>query len=339
MDSFSATLKVLGAFVLVTLFLIAGLFAYFNLPGPDPDADVALGVTFSQRYATDLGLDWKRTYLAMFDDLGARRVRIATYWDLVERVPGAYDFSDIDWMLDEAAKRGVKVILTVGQRSPRWPECHIPEWVRENGNDAVREARLTDYVGALITRYRDRPEIAVWQVENEPFVKFFGECPAFSRDFFDNELAYVRSLDPSRPILVTDSGEFSTWTAAARRGDILGTTMYRKVHNPSYGYVTYPIGPNYYRFKAALIRALLGKDGFIVAELQAEPWADGWVGDKSVKEQYETMNPDLLREYVEYSKRVGFSESYLWGAEWWYWLAETKGQPAVWETAKELFRS
>lgn len=332
-------LKIVGVAVLVTFAIALGFFAYFNLPGPAPREDVALGVTFSQRYARDLGVDWKKAYIAVLDDLGARKLRIPIYWDIVERDKGIYDFSDTDWMLDEAAKRGAEVILVVGQREPRWPECHIPEWVKSEGNGAYREARLTDFVGAAVTRYRDSKALAVWQVENEPFVTFFGECPPLSRDFFDGEIAYVKALDPSRPILITDSGEFSTWTAAAARGDILGTTMYRKVYNPSQGYVTYPIGPNYYRFKAELLKLFMGRDRFIVAELQAEPWANGWVADKSVEEQYRTMNPELLREYVDYAKRVGFSEAYLWGAEWWYWLKDVKGESGVWDAAKELFQT
>lgn len=329
--------KVLVSSILLTAVVMVALFAYFNLPGPKPRKDVRFGVTFSQRYAVDLGLDWKQTYRAVLDDLGVRKLRIPIYWDLVEKDRGTYGFADVDWMLDEAEKRGAEVILVVGQRSPRWPECHIPDWVKSDGNASVREARLTDFVGASVTRYRDHPAVSTWQVENEPFVKFFGECPEFSRDFFDKELAYVRSLDSSRPILVTDSGEFSTWTAAAVRGDILGTTMYRKVHNPKYGYVTYPLGPNYYRFKAALIRLFFGRERFIVAELQAEPWASGWVAHAPIAEQYKTMNPVLLREYAEFARRVGFPEAYFWGVEWWYWLKETKGEPEVWEAAIELF--
>jgi len=323
--------------VLVAIASALLLFGYFNLPGPAPSSDVSLGITFSARYATDLGVDWREAYLAMLDDLGVRRVRIPVYWDLVEQESGIYDFSEIDWMLDEAAKRGAETILAIGQREPRWPECHIPEWVRTEGNDAYREARLSDFIAEVVTRYRSRGEVSVWQVENEPFVTFFGECPPLSRDFFDKEIAYVKALDPTRPVLVTDSGEFSTWISAALRGDILGTTMYRKVFNPDHGYITYPIGPNYYRLKAALIRLITGRDRFIVAELQAEPWAAGWVGDASIEEQYLTMNPELLLEYVDYARRVGFSEAYLWGAEWWYWLKEAKGDSAVWEAARTIF--
>ncbi|HWQ60206.1 MAG TPA: cellulase family glycosylhydrolase [Candidatus Fimivivens sp.] len=331
--------KTVGIAFGLTLAVAAGFFSYFNLPGPAPREDVELGVTFSVPYALDLGIDWKAAYLATLDDLGARHLRIPVYWDRSEQSKGNYDFSDTDWLLDEAAKRGASVILVIGQREPRWPECHIPSWVKDEGNDAYRQARLTDFIGEAVNRYKGRSEVTVWQVENEPFVTFFGTCPTFSREFYDAEIDYVKRLDPSRPILVTDSGEFSTWTAAVSRGDIFGTTMYRKVFNQDQGYVTYPIGPNYYRFKAAVLGLFFPEHRFIVAELQAEPWLDGWVANASVEEQYRTMNPGTLREYVDYARRVGFPEAYLWGVEWWYWLKETKGEPAVWETARELFRN
>ncbi len=338
MKSFFAILKISGISIGVTILFSIGLFVSFNLSGPVPKEDMELGVTFSYRYATDLGLDWRSAYTAILDDLGVRKLRIPIYWDLSEPEPGRYDFGAVDWMLDEAERRGAEVILVVGQRSPRWPECHIPGWVEEDGNGVVREARLTDFLAETVKRYRDRRSVTVWQVENEPFVRFFGECPELSRDYFDKEIAFVRALDPSRPILVTDSGEFSMWMAAASRGDVFGTTMYRKVYNPSYGYVTYPIGPNYYRLKAWLVRMVTGRERFIVAELQAEPWAPGWVADTPIAEQYETMNPERLREYIDYARRSGFSEAYLWGVEWWYWLRETRGESAVWDAAAGLFR-
>ena len=51
-------------------FLVTLLFGLFNLPGLHPREDVALGITFSSRYASDLGLNWKETYLALLDDIG-----------------------------------------------------------------------------------------------------------------------------------------------------------------------------------------------------------------------------------------------------------------------------
>lgn len=332
-------LKIIGIFFAGSFLVVFGFFLYFNLPGPAPRQDVALGVTFSSRYATDLGLDWKSAYTAMLDDLGVRKIRIPVYWDLVEQSDGIYDFSDVDWQLEEASKRNAEVILSIGQRVPRWPECHIPGWVSAEGNDVFRQKKLLSLLGTILDRYKDRPEIRMWQVENEPFLSF-GVCPAFDRDFFDSELAFVRRADPSRSILVTDSGELSTWYNAARRGDVFGTTMYRMIYSPKAGgYFTYPIGPNFFRFKGWVAGLLSGQKHFIVIELQGEPWANGWVGTLPLDEQFKTMNEKLLRENIEYAQRVQYPEIYLWGVEWWYWLKEKKDYPALWDTAKEIFQA
>lgn len=327
--------KVIGSVALAALLLVLGVFVYFNLPGQPPRADTLLGVTYSSRYARDLGVDPQKTYIALLDDLKIRHFRIPVYWDLVESRRDSYDFSEIDWQLAEAKKRDADVILSIGQRVPRWPECHIPGWAKSD--TALREQELMDFLTVAVERYRDEDTIITWQVENEPFLVFFGECPPFDPDQLDKEIALVRKLDPSRPILTTDSGELSLWFRAARRGDIFGTTMYRMIHKPGVGYVTYPLGPNFFLAKRALAEALTDQKNFIVIELQAEPWASGWIPHVSLEEQFKTMDERKLSDIVTYAKRTQFPEIYLWGAEWWYWLKETKDYPAVWETAKGLF--
>ena len=37
-----------------------------------------------------------------------------------------------------------------------------------------------------INRYKDNQAIKAWQVENEPFLKGFGECPKLDKEFLDN---------------------------------------------------------------------------------------------------------------------------------------------------------
>lgn len=313
------------------------LFGYFNLPGPAPREDVKLGMTFSLRYAADLGLDWKEAYLALLDDVGVKKLRLPVYWDLVEKEPGKYDWSDLDWQLSEAEMRGADVILTIGQRVPRWPECHIPAWA--NGDEAKRKTALLHFMGKTVERYKDIAAVSMWQVENEPFLIFFGECPPLDKAFLDQEIAFVKGLDTTRKVLLTDSGELSLWVSAAKRGDVFGTTMYRHIWSPKVGgYFTYPIGPNFFRAKEWLVRTLTKQQNLIVIELQAEPWASGWIADIPLEEQFRTMDETKLRENVDYARRVGFPEVYLWGGEWWYWMKVKKDYPALWETGKELFQ-
>ncbi|MEP7162464.1 MAG: hypothetical protein ABI747_01735 [Candidatus Moraniibacteriota bacterium] len=337
MHTWLGLLKILGFTFLSLFLLVAIFFIYFNLPGPAPREDVHLGMTFSHRYATDLGLDWQATYGALLDEVGVKKMRLPVYWDLVEKNPGEYDWSVLDWEVNEAEKRGVELILTLGQRVPRWPECHIPAWA--NTKEALaRQKALRHFMTQTVKRYQGNPAVKTWQVENEPFLTFFGECPPLDVNFLEQEVALVKSLDPTRPVMLTDSGELSLWYRAAARGDAFGTTLYRKIYKGSIGYFTYPIGPNFFRFKAALVRLLTHQEHFSVIELQAEPWANGWVGSVPLEEQYITMNPDLLGENVDYARQVGFQDIYLWGGEWWYWLKEKKESPAVWERAKELYQ-
>jgi hypothetical protein len=148
----------------------------------------------------------------------------------------------------------------------------------------------------------------------------------------------VRSLDSTRKIIITDSGELSLWVGSAKRADVFGTTMYRNVYKEGFGYYVYPIGPRFFRFKYGIIKLFAKQENAIVIELQAEPWIAGWTTNQPLHEQYKSMNADKLRENVTYARKVGFPEIYLWGVEWWYWLKVEKNQPEAWDTAKELFQ-
>ena len=328
-------LKTIGKIVLGILGLAILLLIYFNIPVKKENENAQLGITFSHRYASDIGLNWKQTYLAILDDLGIKKIRIPVYWDLAEKSEGQYDFTDVDWQLNEARKRNAEIILVVGQKVPRWPECAIPEWYKND--DQKRKENLLKFIKVAVERYRNNPEIKFWQVENEPFLKF-GVCPPADANLLDSEIALVKSLNMSKEIIITDSGELSLWFKAAKRADIFGTTMYRTIWKDGWGYYTYPIGPRFFQFKYYLIKLFAGQDKAITIELQAEPWIAGWTVNAPLDQQFESMNPEKLKENVVFAKKVGFPETYLWGAEWWYWLKTEKNHPELWETARELFK-
>ena len=327
--------KIISWLILSLVVLILLFFIYFNIPVSDQNDKAELGVTFSFRYAQDIGLDWKEAYLAALDDLKIKKVRLPVYWDLVEKIEGQYDFSVIDWQLQEAQKRDVEVVLTVGQKVPRWPECAIPEWAMTS--DSKRKESLLNFISVVIERYKNHPEIKYWQIENEPFL-LFGICPKPDANLLDQEIALVRKIDQDKQIMTTDSGELSLWIKAAKRGDIFGTTMYRNVYKEGLGYYVYPIGPRFFRFKYELIKIFAQQENAVVIELQAEPWVAGWTVDAPLTEQFKSMNEDKLEENVAFARKVGFPEIYLWGVEWWYWLKTQKNYPVVWDTARELFR-
>jgi len=331
---FKKILKIV-LYVFISLLVLAGLLlAYFNLPVKNVKNKVDIGVTFSSRYAEDIGLDWKETYIAMLDDLKVRKIRIPVYWDWAEPKEGEYDFSDIEWQLREAQKRNAEVILVVGQKVPRWPECFIPEWA--NVNDSKRKESLVRFVETAINHFKNYPAIKYWQVENEPFLDF-GVCPNADYALVDEEIETVRKNDNSRKIIVTDSGELSLWVSAAKRADIFGTTMYREVVSKKVGSWKYPIGPNFFKFKRFLIDIFANQKNAFVIELQGEPWLQGWTTGFPLADQLVSMNSDKLKDNVQFAKNAGFSGIYIWGVEWWYWTKTAQNYPDVWEEARKIF--
>ncbi len=318
--------------IIVIFFAVIILTIYFVfIPRRE---DVQYGVTFNKTFAEYLGLDWKETYLAILDDAGVKRVRLSSYWMEVEPQKDVYLFDDLDWQIEEAEKRDVKMIIVLGQKQPRWPECHIPRWAGEL-KEKERQEELLEIIEKIVERYKDKKNITAWQVENEPFLPF-GECPKLDKDFLDREIDLVHSLD-SRPIIISDSGELGTWYNAAGRADILGTTLYRIVWDKHFGYVHYPVASISYRIKAAIIMYVTGVDKVIIVELQAEPWGPEAILDTPLDEQFKSMSLEQFRENIEYVRKIEFSEAYLWGAEWWYWLKTEKGDDRIWEEAKEVF--
>jgi len=319
--------------LIVTLVLLWLLFWLFS----HKKFDVGYGISFNQNHAVDLGLDWKRVYTDMLDDLHPDYIRIAAMWSEVEKVQGVYDFSDVDWMMNMAAKHNTKVLLVVGQKAPRWPECHVPAWLRTVEDAGVQRDALLSYVQETVLRYKKHPALELWQVENEAFIRFaFGECEMFDTDAIYDELDRVRMLDPDRNIVLTDSGELSTWRKPSQLGDIFGTTLYRIVRTPgghrfSYGWL--PAG--FYRLKSAVLG--LTYETFFVSELQAEPWfSDAHPQDTSTDIMEQTMNPERLQSHIDFASRIGASRVYLWGVEWWYYMKQERGDSRYWDIAKGL---
>ncbi len=300
---------------------------------------ISYGISFSSSYATWLHIDWKKMYTEMLQDLKPEFIRISADWDDIEKEEGVYDFSSVDFMMNTARDQGARVLLVVGQKTPRWPECHTPEWAVAEGATSY-EDRVARYVEAVVGRYKDHAALEYWQVENEPFINFeFGECEHFRRDLFSRELEIVRKLDTVHDVVVTDSGELSTWRTAAKAGDIFGTTMYRVIRTPGGRVVPYdwlPMG--WYRLRAALWG--IPHERFFVSELQAEPWVHtGGIPASSVEEQMKTMNVARMKKNMEDAKHSGASRAYLWGVEWWYWMKYEHGDGSFIDAAKEYVQS
>lgn len=336
-------LKILATGLILAGLLGLGLGEYASRIPVDENREIQWGLTFSHKFSRELGLDWRENFNAILYEAKSRKIRLVAYWDEIEKEKGVYDFADLDWMMERARDAGVEVILAVGMRVPRWPECHVPQWAK-NLELRTQNLALHEYMRKAVERYKDNPAIKIWQVENEPYLAF-GECPERPDGFLQSEIALVKSIDPSRPVLVTDGGEFGDWYRAAKAGDVFGTTMYRRAYprfiGPLFGPVEYPISPAYFRFKEKLIRRLTGdhEKHFMVVELQSEPWGSVELPLLPLEEQMYIFPIEYFRDTIRYAKETGFDEYYLWGAEWWYWLKTKQNDPRMWYEVKNLLRT
>lgn len=325
--------KILKVFLIVFLLIIV----FFFVGSPPKAEKIIWGVNFSQKHAQGLGIDWKESYSALIDELGVKDIRLAVHWDLIEPNKGEYDFSDLDWQIKKAEEKGVNIIPAIGMKAPRWPECHVPQWAK-GLNKEDQQNEIMAALKEIVERYKESPSIKKWQVENEPFFPF-GDCQWADKDFLKKEIDLVKSLDQEkRPVLVTDSGEGSLWIEAARSGDIVGTTMYRKVwFSQLKKYMDYRFPPIFYWRKAEIVKALFNKK-VICVEFQAEPWGPELLYSSPLEEQEKTMNLSQFQKNIEFAKKTGFDEFYLWGSEWWYWMKEKQNNPEVWNEAGKLFK-
>lgn len=327
---------------LFIFFIIILSLAFFAIKVPDyypknieePLPKNFFGVTYSKKYATELGLNWKEIYLKMLNDLNVKYVRLPVYWDDIEKVEGIFDFSDYLFMIEEGEKRNVEFILSFGMKTPRWPECHIPEWINIADEDFLQEKTLV-MIEQTVKTFQDFSSIYYFQVENEPLLNTFGICPKSDYNFLKKEVELVRNLN-NRPIIISATGELSFWSRESDLADVFGTTMYRIVHNPFLGYIKYPYFESFYKSKAKALKLQL--ENVFIVELQAEPWISlGEILKTDGTEHLKSFSIDQFRANLRFAANTGFARTYLWGVEWWYFRDIIVGDSSYLDLAKELF--
>lgn len=325
--------------VLMLLVIVAVCVWWWVSRVPYPDK-YEYGVSFNTPYARELGLDWKKTYLAILDELGVKHVRLAAHWPMIEPKDNVWNFTELDTQMQLAREHNADVILGVGRRLPRWPECHIPGWAQSLSWDEQKQ-KILEYVRTVVMRYKDEPALRYWQVENEPFLTVFAHqyCGSLDTAFLNEELALVRELDPSHPILVTDSGNLGVWYGAYRRGDVFGTSVYVYLDNPDTGPFKTLLPPQTYSAKRELMGLVYGKKDTLLIELSLEPWLTQSIVDTPLATQIERMPVSRMDEILTYARETKLREQYLWGAEWWYWMKATQHHPEYWDWARSVFRN
>jgi hypothetical protein len=332
--------RVFIVFAYITTVLIASAYSigvWYQLQHKDEPLEI--GATFVPNYARYFELDPEETLQAMIDDLGIKRFRLVSYWNMHEKQPDVYDFSELDWQFDMIEEAGGTVALSLGLRQPRWPECHGPEWAMAKTVPEWTED-LKEYMGVLIDRYKDREVLVEYQLENEFLLTVFGDCPDHSRERLIDEFNYVKSKDSTRPLIVNRSNNaVPSWPINEPRADKVGAAVYKRVWDKT---VTkrnfeYPLPEWFYSFLAGGTELTTGRES-IIHELQTESWLPENVGydmrDAPIDKLYDTFSPEILPSRIEYGVNTGIRTIDLWGVEWWYQMKTMRNAPELWDTAK-----
>jgi hypothetical protein len=323
-----------------------------------------VGVTFSRRQAEYLGLPWKDTFSAVLS-LSPTVVRLGAYWDEIERRPGEYDFSSLDWQLERLPASSYRVVLTVGMKAPRWPEYYVPSWLLQRtrpgyratvSDDALVRARALKFVEAVVTQYQDHPSIGYWQVENEPLDPSGPRQWRIGADFVEEEVQLVRALDQGqRPIILSmfvgtppplaglppwrseDEGRARKLLSMA---DILGLDLYPSRGIRVFGHDFYLdwSGWGWERSAMSLRQLALdqGKDAWVM-EAQAEPWEPSKLVYLEGEES-RSVGPRTAASTFDRLSSGGFGTILLWGAEHWYMRQEKHDDRSWLDTLGPLFR-
>ncbi len=323
--------------------LLAAVFIYLIFVGisyrlshrNDP---VKLGVSYSTKYAAELDINYREGFSALIDDMGVENFRLMSYWDLHEPENNQYKWDRLDWYFEEAEAKGVSISLATGQRQPRWPECHIPDWTRQL-DDEQYTMELLEYLETVANRYKDSPALKEYQLENEWANNLFGECPIKDRDRLTSEYSSLKQADPERDVVINVSNQ-SGIPVIGPIGDRVGFSIYRDAYTEVLGkplrWSFWYVPSFWHSIRAGLIERFHGRETFI-HELQTEPWGPDITANLTLEQQNETMNAEKIPFMVDYAKSTGMKEIYLWGGEWWYWRLTEFDDRELWDSVKQVF--
>jgi Cellulase (glycosyl hydrolase family 5) len=289
------------------------------------------GVSFSSKQCAAFGVDEAKCLDWLLTDVGFNRFRLMSYWNEHEKKQGIYTFKRLDEQIDQIEKAGGEITLCLGARQPRWPENHWPNWAWETTKEKRTQA-LLKYIEKVVKRYKDRDCIVSWQLENEALLRSFGRRPEVNRKRLRDEFTLIKTLDPSRPIIMSTS---NNWGIPMRQPipDIIGFSYYGVVHsNDAYHRTMHR--PWIHRLRKFAISYWWNRPVF-VHELQCEPWGPAAIWKMSLTEQDNSMDTYQITNNINDARRIGAYPIDLWGAEWWYWRLHVRDDPSIWHAVRD----
>lgn len=290
-----------------------------------------LGTTFSHRHAAWLGLSPIKA-LEEVINLNFDLIRLCCYWNEIEKQPGDYDFSTIIHLLNHCEEKKQPVIVTIGMKSPRWPEFYIPTWLSFHPYPPNIPSSLFTFLTQTLKELTSYSCITHWQVENEPLDPSGPKNQTVPLDILEQEVALIK-LNDSRPIVITLWGnelkKRNLLLHVTNLADIIGIDLYYKQ------FITKKFGFSFYSSPSPFMGEGWGEGEVWITELQAEPWEADEAGYKS--ENPKSMSPELLLRNFERAKQLNPKAILFWGSEYWLWK-KTQGDTRIIETVQSIIK-
>lgn len=151
--------------------------------------------------------------LRLWDSKGTR-------WDQIEPKRGEWDFSRLDYLVAEAEKKSVELILTLGQ-SPEWASARPYEpsvYGLGRSAEPANESYWVDYVSKVAGRYKGR--IKYYEIWNEP--RFPELQKWINGGFFSGSVKSMVSLTKSASIAIKKADPSAKILSPAFDGGAVG---------------------------------------------------------------------------------------------------------------------
>lgn len=133
---------------------------------------------------------------ATFDSIaqaGISLVRFLPDWQLIETSRGNYDFSVMDWFVEQFTGRGLRPVVALGLNNPLYD-------VQARINTEEQRQAFAAFVRAMASRYRGRQFI--WEIWNEPNIpSFWKPKPGETLSRTDAITEYLALLDAVVPVI------------------------------------------------------------------------------------------------------------------------------------------